>query len=96
MWRLGSGLCNRNVSFHCEISEMLIEWKAPMVSEYKGGNLKATVLYAPSTQTCICLKLEMKFFSPVWPAVRTYLEKTVTENAPFQKLTPFTGFSFTC
>ena len=62
MWWLGSGLCNRNVSFHCEISEMLIEWKAPMVSEYKGGNLKATVLYAPSTQTCICLKLEMKFF----------------------------------
>ena len=39
-----------------------VEWKAPMVSEYKGRNLKATVLYAPSTQTCICFKLEMKFF----------------------------------
>ena len=39
-----------------------VEWKAPMASEYKGRNLKATVLYAPSTQTCICLKLEMRFF----------------------------------
>ena len=39
-----------------------VEWKAPMVSEYKGRNLKATVLYAPSTQTCICFKLEMRFF----------------------------------
>ena len=72
-----------------------VEWKAPMVSEYKGRNLKATVLYAPSTPSCICLKLEMRFFSPVWPAVRTYLVKMVTKNASFQKLTPFTGFSFT-
>ena len=39
-----------------------VEWKAPMVSEYKGRNLKVTVLYAPSTQTCICFKLEMRFF----------------------------------
>ena len=73
-----------------------VEWKAPMVSEYKGRNLEATVLYAPSTQTCICFNLEMRFFPPVWPAVRTYLVKTVTKNASFQKLTPFTGFSFTC
>ena len=80
---------------HCEISEML-NGKRPWHPNTKGEIWKQPFFMPRPHRLVFVSNLRWDFFSPVWPAVRTYLVKTVTKNASFQKLTPFTGFSFTC